>query len=827
MAADGETSDVDLSDDDVEYLDPKQCRQRLLLLLDDRTRRLRFEERLLLKVKTMSDSLAEKRDNVESLYRALETERAKVENETLARQAEKAKRFGEMDRNIRSYLTEVIFKSSAEPASSSGGGGGQIVSSGGDPPLRTLLVSYFKPGSSERCDLRYRIDDESTVRQMRADACRYWQLSESQFVLRMSNGSKLQEDMRMLNVFKDGEIAQLFLLPRVQTNTVVSEAEKKAILPKSGKFRRTGNTLGDREMMAGIGVTPEQELRKCGGASLLVRTKEQKPSEYLTRIRFRDIVVYLVLTLAWWWLVLSGQRWPGQAYPLVDDIGRVLGHEDFMRINSTREALVWWQRSYQKYLTPPFTTFNIAYGFLRLRQQKVTWETCPAPVLLLDTVGLLNGRKCTDDGATETGALSPVLEAYWNLQDSHSRSKGGNYGRGITKPYLHQSDGRLGSLTGSSGKTYDGSGYAVDYDLMFDASQVATSIEQDIVALHNAEWLDARTRLVTWSLTVYNPHYDLFLSLDYILETPLGGQPMPRIQALPFRPNTRETVVENSEALTFHIRLLCALYILCSVITMEVAARERVYKAGGKYLFTLLGIADQLIVVTAIFSYFFQLVAFGQESTLDVMRPGKTEFRHYATYGESYWAAFQVDGVMIAYLMLRLSRYFTILRRVWFLWQTLGRLTFKLAYFIALSVVLVAFWTKLGHTIFGQVYGDSHWVDLRASFLSVMRLLRGDGNFLWLPTFDPAIATSRAPTFYIWASVYGVCYYLTMVLVIQKIFTAIIVEQFLLVKLCWDPRPQTPWDPRRTLQWATPPLLFESAGNLLAKAQAYSAKKAA
>eukprot|EP00392_Amoebophrya_sp_AT5.2_P011331 g11408.t1 len=523
---------------------------------------------------------------------------------------------------------------------------------------------------------------------------------------------------------------------------------RKSILPKTGKLNRNALSAADsRALLATIGVTGEQELRKCGGASLLVKIAEQKPSE----IRLRDILVYVVLGLMWGYLSWSGGRWPGYAYAFTDDLRRVLKHEDFYKVNTTAQGLIWWQRSYARFLSPPFSEFNVGYGYLRMRQQKVEFSemgaspSCPSFVAQLGET-ILGARNCTDDSKTERGLVSPELEQYWLRPDAAGRTKVGNYGRGVSLPYAYgyaDGDGSLNALTAGSGRSYSGDGYSVDYNLLADnPAEVAVSIEEDVVAFSEFRWLDERTRLITWSVTVYNAHYDLettqrcvplsglFASVDYILETPPGGRALPTIHVLPFRPNTKETGKESTEAVTFHVRLLCALYILAGVIPMEIAARERVYKAGGKYLITLLGIADQVIVLCTITAYFWQLVSFGQELTVDVMRPGKAAFRHFSDYGERYRQAFELDGVMLMFLSLRLSRYLTLSRRIYLLWRALDRITKRFAFVLGVTLLLLVFWTYVGMLLLGRMYGDPHFQDLRTSFLSVFRLFRGDGNFL-------------------------------------------------------------------------------------------------
>ena len=69
----------------------------------------------------------------------------------------------------------------------------------------------------------------------------------------------------------------------------------------------------------------------------------------------------------------------------------------------------------------------------------------------------------------------------------------------------------------------------VDYDLMYDYMQVMTSIEEDIQAFNDYKWIDDRTRVITWSMTVYNIHYDLWIALDFILQIPTTGRAVPTV----------------------------------------------------------------------------------------------------------------------------------------------------------------------------------------------------------------------------------------------------------------------------------------------------------
>jgi hypothetical protein len=87
------------------------------------------------------------------------------ETEHVTRSADAAEKKTKQQKRVAALLSDVIYSSTSAETS-----------------LKTVMVSYFKPGSTIRNDQKYRIDERSTIEDLRRDAARYWKEDQEEFV---------------------------------------------------------------------------------------------------------------------------------------------------------------------------------------------------------------------------------------------------------------------------------------------------------------------------------------------------------------------------------------------------------------------------------------------------------------------------------------------------------------------------------------------------------------------------------------------------------------------------------------------------------------------
>eukprot|EP00392_Amoebophrya_sp_AT5.2_P011330 g11407.t1 len=102
-------------------------------------------------------------------------------------------------------------------------------------------------------------------------------------------------------------------------------------------------------------------------------------------------------------------------------------------------------------------------------------------------------------------------------------------------------------------------------------------------------------------------------------------------------------------------------------------------------------------------------------------------------------------------------------------------------------------------------------------------LSRGDGGQA-VPGAAGASATGGV-SFFLAALVFALSFYVSMVVLLQKAFVALIIEQFLLVKVSFDLRPVDAWDTQKIIHWAVPGIFVTAIRDITEKVQAKLAER--
>merc|ERR1719498_376258 len=98
--------------------------------------------------------------------------------------------------------------------------------------------------------------------------------------------SKVQNDMRVQDTFKQLEVAQLCLVQKTPKNTIITEAETKAIRPKAGRGAKGPTTSSDKKVVdddRGKLDKPDfhEELVKVPGLHHFLTTRDENVREHL------------------------------------------------------------------------------------------------------------------------------------------------------------------------------------------------------------------------------------------------------------------------------------------------------------------------------------------------------------------------------------------------------------------------------------------------------------------------------------------------------------------------------------------------------------------
>ncbi|CAD7922229.1 unnamed protein product [Amoebophrya sp. A25] len=255
-----------------------------------------------------------------------------------------------------------------------------------DKPLvvDTVLILFHAEGA-EGSDGRvftqtYRVTESTTVAQLRSDACDYWGVSTSDFVLRAcSHNAKMQEGMRVSQCFRPGELSQLNLIQKDPKNIFVTDPERRACMPKKGRgASAAGGAKEDAKEKknddAGGYKKEVPFLEQINQFPGLRETLLQKDLSVRNEPeKFRDCCGWLIcffLTLA---LVLCRYEW-GIEFYLTDTMrGQLIERLHFSTSVISADDYYAFLERLEEELTygDVWNHFTVPIGYLRLRQQRV------------------------------------------------------------------------------------------------------------------------------------------------------------------------------------------------------------------------------------------------------------------------------------------------------------------------------------------------------------------------------------------------------------------------------------------------------------------------
>ncbi|CAE6943806.1 PKD2 [Symbiodinium natans] len=840
--ADEDDFDGNLDQDPDTITEVEVARQRIRQLTHEQERAEDYQGRLSRKLQKLDADLVSKREEVEGLQRSLRLERDKFAEEYKSEKRERETKATTQEERIREYLTEVLYTKPKQ------------VDKKGEFNLDTVLVSFVKPNESFRYNLAFRVDSGTNVEQLRNSACKYWGVSPDSFILRTMANNKCQDDNKVKDCFKQGEIAQLRLEMKRESAEPPLEEELKAIQPKTKK--RTGRPKSGKPRFNAEGVEQIQkfgenyanQLKKMGGVYFLLKLRDTKPSEHSAKIKLRNLIVYATLVVLSVYVYMT-RRPIGDAYwcakgvqdyllvstpmPGVDptsctgesSLDRRLCVPSFQDIQ-TREGMwnwlnytlpnTFWSTTGEGSL-PTLASYNELLGYVSIRVQNVktpnstgSTEFCVQNQQLVQAMNAMLSREGANitcypravTASTQETATYADIQTYWReavaaSSDLDASSKV----RGIGNPAVFRSATEnkdkhgIGSIAGYVAD-YDASGYSVDYRMT--VSNAALSLPEyrkDLSFFRENKWIDdSATRMVVVSFTTYNFDYDLWTASDFLLELPPDGDVLPSFSVKPFKPRIYETRSELTYTYVEYVRLAIGIYILIFVGWSERHHKVRNHKAGFYYHISLAGITDLGLVTCMFVTLIWRTVEFQSSSTAAYLERAQDAGRTHGFYSfrEMAWNYNTIFIVDGIVMVFLMYRMITFFRlsHTVFLQWRAVGQALKMFIFFAMIIVPAFAGFVVVSTMLFGRYIQG-FSSLGLSAISSMKLVAGNLN--------PQVLNRDLVT----AVISTVALYLLLTFFLMNVFVTIFVDAYYVVRLTSTQQAEK-WDGQRIRTWALP-----------------------
>eukprot|EP00930_Biecheleria_cincta_P055699 TRINITY_DN41993_c0_g1_i1.p1 TRINITY_DN41993_c0_g1~~TRINITY_DN41993_c0_g1_i1.p1 ORF type:complete len:905 (+),score=115.20 TRINITY_DN41993_c0_g1_i1:117-2717(+) len=839
---DEDSYDGNLEEDPAYIDDVDKARLRIRQLTHEKQRSVDYENRLARKLQKLDADLATRREEVEGLRRSLQLERNKLEEEYLSGKRERDQKAATQEERIRDHLTDVLYTKPKQQAGAKGNASSD---------LDTVLVSYVKPNETYRYNLAFRIDPGTTTKELRASACKYWGANQDNFILRTMANNKCQDDNKVKDCFKQGEIAQLRLDMKRESAEPPTEEELKAIQPKRKK--RVGKGAKPRFNTEGVdsiqkfGDNFSKQLQKMGGIYFLLKLRDTKPSEHATKIKLRDVIIYTALAVLSLYAYAERRR-DGEAFWCskgIDDFvtGPPIGAAipvcsgvrpysslcvpSFNDMKEPSEVATWLNYAIPAIFWPTdptqisLATYNRLLGYFTMRVKNVKTPTSRTEFCTSnskDLVAELGGRgnlsnaTCFPRSASGNGMRKdpyPVLVEYWRNVTNEStmpsttlsttttlRFRGTmNPGEFISAEKNYKD--RHVSVERGNEDLYDGSGYMVDYRMTVpDPTNATLQYRRDLAMFMQEGWYSvSTTRVVLISFSTYNYHYDMWTATELMIECPPGGDVLLNHYTQPFRPRIFETHDELTWTYVDGARLTISIYIFMFVGYMERQHKVRNHKAGAYYHISLTGITDIGIVTCMLIQVFWYIFSFQKDATFKYLVSANAaetnRFQSFSLAAFNYNTIFVVDGLMMVFLMYRMISFFRLSHNVYLLWHALGVALKGLGFFILVASPGALAFVLLSWSRFGGYFID--FSNFTRAFVTCVRFIQADVDPMYYET-DP-----------LWILFTMIAVYLIVTFLVLNLFTLILTDAHYVVQLTCA-QPVEKWDLQRLRSWVFPRL---------------------
>mmetsp|Transcript_50878 Transcript_50878/g.131165 ORF Transcript_50878/g.131165 Transcript_50878/m.131165 type:complete len:857 (+) Transcript_50878:120-2690(+) len=808
--------------------DPEDAKRKIILLRREQLREVDYQKRLRRKLTKLDEALAAKREEVESTQRTLQLEKGKEQSEKESAKREGGAKEKTQQEHILKALSEVIYTSTAN-------------SVGSKAPttyvLDTVLVIYVR--GKFKYPLRFRINDDTTIEMLRASSCKYWGVKNpDQFILVTMANNKCQDEVRVKECFKQGELAQLRLAEKnVESTAEPTEDERKAIQPKGGKKKKQDRGRGfdpaGADKQQKFSENYYSELKKLTGVYFLLRSRDAKPSDAASKVTCRDLIFYLVLACLSFY-VYNARRPPGQdywyiqgieetmtrraAFPMTDDFSdRTETYvPGFMEVSTKVElwdwltyalpTMIWTKPSTIPMRDTSMSAFNMLLGFVSIRIQNVNSYGCKDSEQLASALNLTCWPRQGNDETRDTATMTDV-ETYWSQRPQYNDEIRGTESPAVWRSHEHNwALWDIGHTIGNV-DTYDAGGYSAEF--RFQLRNVESGIKQyteDMKKLQELQWINSGTRVVTISFTLYNNQYDHWLACQMYIESPPAGALQPGYVFRPFKPSVSETRQELDLWYMDCVRLLIGMYIIIFVGYAERRHKIRSHKAGCWYHASLNGICDVGMVACLLCVVIWRSAEFESRSTAEYLEAAASRhslsfqgYRSYADMAYDFETMYCVEGLLMMFLMFRMMNFTRMNYYVMVVKRTLGRAILSFLLFCAIFTPSLAGFVLIAHKVFGSTLPEYSLVS--RTVIQMYRLGEGQLRLQGLMNMD-VFGTM----------VLVVVFYAFMTFVLLNAFATVVVDAHYLVRLNSGGREK--WDRSRWLTFALPTLVVNLASQV-------------
>lgn len=799
-------------------------KNKLRQLRAEEQRRTEYEMQLRNKLIRLEGDLAAKREQVEGLKTNLMYKQRKRQDNVESEKKELLEKARVEQERILDHLSKVLYQ---RPRKVEG------------DALVTVLVSFTKPGTFIRYNLAFRIDEDTEVQQLREAVTMYWNVDEKDYILKTLANSKCQRDLKVQDCFKHGDIAQLMLEQKTNENAEGPSAEElKAIQPKgkSGKKGGANRTLGyDSSKAENIARhnNTQEPMRRMGGIYFLLKLREKKPSEHVSKIKCRDFCLYTMLILLTV-VVYTLRRAEGRNFFYALGVENELLREvpyagqppstaytanipSFTKLKTYDDLWSWLDTSLPHLVwgnsTGSLGKKNYLVGYVRIRVQNVKPDSvCSSHNK--EAVANIPGARCLGDssrpkvtqGEQQTEDFTD-LRTYWDYVTSVNETDE-NF-RGPTEPWKYRTpeynekNHKMSVLTGII-DSYSAGGYSVDYRMrLLDASSEIYRYYDDMAEFRSVGWFCDRTRLVVVSMTIYNNAYDMWLAVDLLQEVLPGGALVGSAQVRPFKPTEFETLPELFMLYTDFIRCIIAIYILIVIGPAECRHKMKNNKAGTWY-FQYNGIMDYGMVTCVFVVAIWRVVQFDthvniyMDNTDDA--PNTVGFVSSSALASNHQTIFILEGLGFMFMMMRMVNLFRIFDHVFLLWRTIGEAALRLFYFLGMFAPVVFFLGLLLQIIFG--YNFEEYLDMNHTMLTVLQICQGRLD----------IITRMLEVELAWGMFFVFVAFLAVRFLMLNVLVTNVIDAYYITRITTTQAVEQ-WSTEKWLQWATPRIchLFTSA----------------
>jgi hypothetical protein len=660
-----------------------------------------------------------------------------------------------------------------------------------------LNANAQEPSKLDEYRVSYRLDkgaggkEGTTVAMLHEDACEYWGCSKGEFQLCKPEGDwfvelKDQANDTVSRVLDKKKRAHLILAhknlpfgaapPSIWQTTANIDIDK--FLNKQAEIDDAALTSmrhGGKAQEAKEEDHFATAFIKWPGVYNLLKYKQKPLLKKWSHIKSRDFLLYGLLIFLtnlaiysrsnteYFWLRegIRDTMLEGIPKETADMVGYPVIR--FQDVKQYKQIWQWVRGSFRYQLfntSSRLRQFYTPVTLLRVRQQKASITTCRREEVPADQ----RGGPCHQvrvklDQVDYQDVETLITDASYWIDTSTDASLLGRLSSPDPRHWKADRDDNV-PLTGLLQYAYDGSGFAVDYNVSNPNASATFDADMEVFKEY---WLNSQTRLFALEVTLGNYNVGGFVSTTFMFEIGPSGAVNPTSHLIPLDIGTNADGGGMGMALLF-IRGIIVLYILTVQVYSETTYKASIGKSGLQYIFSVTGLLDMVTVsLFAAMGY----MRFKYDPPTPV---GMTSFYSYscdAWFGEMLLSA---EGVFMVFVLSRFISFLRLNPHVNQYWKMYGRACVMMAYWMFIFIPMFLGFVMLAHCIWSPGIEDfSTWWQ---TTVSLILYIRQDIDLV--PLYE------RAPT---WTLPFVIFYFLAVSCFLVNGFLAITIHAYFQTQL--------------------------------------------